>query len=74
MDENTFLKLIEEVLEVDEGTIKLSMTLEEIDWDSLSNLTLISLLDSQFELKVGSQQLQDADTFNDLFLVVTSSK
>lgn len=74
MDENTFLKLIEEVLEVAEGTIKLSMTLEEIDWDSLSNLTLISLLDSQFELQVGAQQLQDADTVIDLFLVITSSK
>jgi acyl carrier protein len=72
MEEIQFLALIEEVLEVDESTIDISMSLKAVEWDSLSNLTLISLLDSQYGKQIGAQQLQEAVTLSDLYALINS--
>lgn len=72
MNETEFISLIEEVLEIEPGIIDFSKSLDDIDWDSLSNLTLISLLDSQFDTQVGAQQLQDATTLRELYVLINS--
>lgn len=72
MEETQFLTLIEEVLEVNPGTLEITMSLESVEWDSLSNLTLISLLDSQYGKQIGAQQLQDATNLSDLFALINS--
>lgn len=72
MEEAQFLTLIEEVLEVDSGSININMSLESVDWDSLSNLTLISLLDSQHGKQIGAQQLQEATSLSDLYSLINS--
>lgn len=72
MTKDEFLDLIAEVLEVEKATLAISMSLEELEWDSLSNLTLISLLDSQFGKQIGAQQLQDALSLSELFELVNS--
>jgi acyl carrier protein len=72
MSEEEFISLIEDVLEVQSGSIRLSNTLEEVDWDSLSNLTLISMLDQKYGLQIGAQRLQDAQTVEELYSLVSS--
>ena len=72
MNETDFYSLIEEILEYDSVNLSLSTNLAEIEWDSLSNLTLISLLDSRFGKQIGAQQLQSSTTLNDLFTLINS--
>lgn len=72
MNETEFISLIEEVLEIEPGIVDFSKSLDEIEWDSLSNLTLISLLDSQFDTQVGAQQLQEATTLRELYNLINS--
>lgn len=72
MKEAQFLTLIEEVLEVDSGSIDIKMSLESVEWDSLSNLTLISLLDSQYGIQIGAQQLQEATSLSELYSLINS--
>lgn len=72
MTEQSFITLIEEVLEVDPGIVSLRSTLEELDWDSLSNLSLIAVLDSEHNITIGAQALQEAVTVNDLFTLISA--
>lgn len=72
MNEQSFIALIEEVLEVDPGIVSLRSTLEELDWDSLSNLSLIAVLDSEHNIIIGAQALQEAVTVNDLFTLISA--
>lgn len=72
MTEESFIALIEEVLEVDPGTVSLGSTMEELDWDSLSNLSLIAVLDSEHNIAIGAQALQEAVSVNDLFTLISA--
>lgn len=72
MTEESFIALIEEVLEVDTGTVSLGSTLGELDWDSLSNLSLIAVLDSEHNITIGAQALQEAATVKDLFTLISA--
>lgn len=72
MTEQAFIALIEEVLEVDPGIVFLGSILEELDWDSLSNLSLIAVLDSEHNITIGAQALQEAVTVNDLFTLISA--
>ena len=71
MTEESFISLIEEVLEVDPGSVALGSTLEDLDWDSLSNLSLIAMLDSEHNINIGAQALQEAKTVKDLYSLIS---
>lgn len=71
MTEESFIALIEEVLEVNPGTVSMGSTLESLDWDSLSNLSLIAQLDSEHKIIIGAQALQEALTVSDLFTLIS---
>lgn len=71
MTEETFIALIEEVLEVDPGAVTLGSVLDEIDWDSLSNLSLIAILDSEHNITIGAQALQEAVTVKELYSLIS---
>lgn len=72
MTEESFIAIIEEVLEVDPGTVAMGSTLEELDWDSLSNLSLIAALDADHNITIGAQELQEAVTVTDLFTLISA--
>ena len=71
MTEESFISLVEEVLEVDPGSVTLGSTLEDLDWDSLSNLSLIAMLDSEHNISIGAQALQEAITVKDLYSLIS---
>lgn len=70
MDEKEFIALLEEVLEVDAGTISLTDELANYDWDSLSVLGFISAIDTSLNVTLDAQQLADASTPTDLLVLV----
>lgn len=65
------LEEIKEALQRDEE-ISLEMKLEDIDeWDSLANISMISLYDQLFEVVVTADKLKECQTVNDLVDLVS---
>ena len=49
MNKKTYIKVFEEIFEVEEGMINEEFTFEKIDkWDSLTHLSLITALEDAF--------------------------
>jgi acyl carrier protein len=69
--EKKFLETIKEALEVDDLEVKLEDNLAAFDsWDSISRLSLIALLDENFEVEVADAEFDETETVGDLFNLV----
>lgn len=62
MDEKQFLALLEEILEVDPGSLAITDQLSEYDWDSLAVLGFISAIDSELDLSLDADKLSRAES------------
>ena len=61
------LALIEEVLDVEEGSLSPKTELADVDeWDSIAALSLIVILDEKFEKTVSGAQIKALETVNDI--------
>jgi acyl carrier protein len=58
--------LVAEILEVPEDGIATDSNLEELGWDSLADLTFISIADERYGVVVDPQALADAETPADI--------
>jgi acyl carrier protein len=68
-----FLETIKEALEVEDVEVKLEDNLADFDsWDSISRLSLIALLDENFEVEVADAEFEETETVGDLFNLVKS--
>lgn len=56
---NTVLRLIEEAMEADEGSIELGQSLE---WDSLAVVVFMSLVDERLNKSVSADKLNRCET------------
>jgi len=66
MEHTQFLKLIDELLELDPGTLKGHEELEGVGWSSLAIIGFMALADEQFELAVSPKSIAQCRTPNDL--------
>lgn len=67
MTEKEKLALVEEVLELDEGTLKPNTELSEIEgYDSMAKLSLIVMFDEEFEKKVTGSMIKEFKTVKDV--------
>ncbi len=65
------LALIEEVLDVEEGSLKPETELVDVDeWDSIAALSLIVMLDEKFEKTVSGTQIKALETVNDILALM----
>ena len=48
MEQKEFIAFVEEILEVEAGTVAIGNKLADIDWDSLANITFIAEIDTKF--------------------------
>ncbi len=61
------LALIEEALDVEENTLTVDTKLDDIDeWDSMSALSLIVMLDDEFDVVVTAGQIKALQTIEDI--------
>ena len=61
------LSLLDETFEADEGTVKADMSLSDIDeYDSMTKLLLIVMMDEQFGVKLTSQMVRNLKTVQDI--------
>lgn len=71
MDTQEKLAALEDIMELDEGTLTPDMELDDIDdWDSLSALSFVVLLGDEFNRKVTGQQIRSFTTIQDLLDVM----
>lgn len=65
-----FIALAEEILEVDSGTLDLENSLDDIDWDSLANISFIAEIDARVNRSIDAERLSHAETLADVFALV----
>ena len=67
MSEQEKLKLLEEMFEVEEGSLNPKIVLESMDnWDSMTKLSLIVLMDDEFEKKLSGEQIRKFSSVQDI--------
>lgn len=67
MDRKEFLLALDEMLELDEGTLTGTEILDELEaWDSLAVISFIALVDEHFNVVVEGEKLASATTVADL--------
>ena len=67
MDIKAKLALLEELFEVDEGTLEADLILECFDkWDSMNKLALIVLMDDEFNKQLNGEQINKFRSIKDI--------
>lgn len=67
MDLKVFTALCEEILELEEGTLKMETRLDGIEeWDSLTRMDLISYCDEAFNTILPIEIFQHSETYQDV--------
>ena len=67
MDSNKKIALLEEMMELDEGTLTPETTLADIEeYDSMAKLSLIVLMNDEFGKKLNSAQIKTFQTVKDI--------
>lgn len=67
MSEQEKLALLEDMLELDEGTLKPETDLDDIEeYDSMSKLSLIVLMQDEFGVKLTSDDIKSFQTIDDI--------
>lgn len=67
MDDTKKIELLEEMMDLDEGSLSPETVLNDIDeWDSLAKLSLIVLVDEQYGKKLAGDQIKAFVTVKDI--------
>ena len=67
MTKSEFFDAINELLELDSGTISEATELNAInEWDSLAKLSVVAFLDSKFDIFLSGDKLEKISTGSDL--------
>lgn len=71
MNKKEFLTELEDILEVDEGTLSFDQQVSELeDWDSLAVISFIAMADENFDVILDGEQLLGVRTIDDLYALV----
>lgn len=62
------LEVLEDILELDEGTLKVEDSLEDIDeWDSMSKLYLVTYVKKEMQKRLTVDEIKNFETVQDIF-------
>lgn len=75
MSREDFLLMLQEALELDDlDSISMESVLDELEeWDSVGQLTFLSLVDEKFDVELDTDKMGEADTLSELYEFVTKS-
>ena len=66
-----FLDLVAKELELDRSSINENTVLDDnIDWDSMSAITLISAIDDEYDTQLKDEELEECQSLGDIFKLV----
>lgn len=61
------LEVLEDILELDEGTLKVEDSLEDIDeWDSMSKLYLVTYVKKEMQKRLTIDEIKNFETVQDI--------
>ena len=61
------LEVLEDILEMDEGTLKVEDSLEDIDeWDSMSKLYLVTYVKKEMQKRLAVDEIKNFETVQDI--------
>ena len=61
------LHMLEDMLELDEGTLNEDLELSDLDeWNSMARLSLIVLMDDEFNKKLSASKIKEFKTVGDI--------
>ena len=61
------LEVLEDILEMDEGTLKVEDSLEDIDeWDSMSKLYLVTYVKKEMQKRLTVDEIKNFETVQDI--------
>ena len=61
------LEVLEDILELDEGTLKVEDSLEDIDeWDSMSRLYLVTYVKKEMQKRLTVDEIKNFETVQDI--------
>ena len=67
------IALIEETLELDEGTLSEDTVLEDVEeYTSMAKLSLIVMMDDEFDIKLTGEIIKSFSTVSDILAVMES--
>lgn len=67
MNQQEKLAALEEIMDLEEGSLKADMSLDEIEeWDSLAALSYVVLMGDEFNKKVSGAQIRSFKTIQDI--------
>jgi acyl carrier protein len=67
MTQEEKIAMLEEVLEIDNGTLTPDMKLEDVEsYDSMAKLTIIVMMDDEFNKKLTGEKLLEFKTVGDI--------
>jgi acyl carrier protein len=66
VDEKQFLQLLDELLDLEPGTVTRDSRMVDIPWDSLAAVGFIALVDEHFGITVSPKALKNSETVQDL--------
>ncbi len=67
MTREEFITELEEIFQLDEGTLNLSQKLEDMEeWDSMAALALIGLFDSMLSKELPADEITKFETIEDI--------
>ena len=62
------LAVLEDILEMDEGTLKVEDSLEDIDeWDSMSKLYLVTYVKKEMQKRLTVDEIKNFETVQDIY-------
>ena len=67
MTEREKLALLEDMLELDEGSLTTDTVLDDVDeYDSMAKLSLIVLMEDEFDVKLTGDMIKNFETVGDI--------
>lgn len=61
------MEVLEDILEMDEGTLKVEDSLEDIDeWDSMSKLYLVTYVKKEMQKRLTVDEIKNFETVQDI--------
>ncbi len=71
-----FISMIEEEFEeIEKGVLTPESNFREyFEWNSVNALIIIALVDSEYDVTINAEDIQNSDTINDLFQTIMDKK
>ena len=67
--ENTVLRMIEEAMEADEGSIQID---QQLEWDSIAVVTFMALVDERLNKTISADALNKCESVADVVALVAA--